>query len=221
MVGGKVLSPLVPDDRHILELIEELGWSEKVLFPRPYTVMYYQDKFYPFDSILSALLFPGLGWGINKLRFGLVGLYLRLTDNWQPLERTTVDVWMRKWAGDRVYELMWEPLMMGKFGERYARQVNMSWMWARLKARTTRLGTFEGGFQAFADDFAQRLVELGVSLNHSDPVEKIASLPSGRLVISARSGEEQFDQCLVTTSPALLACLAPTCLPIIYRVSWI
>ncbi len=200
-------------DRHILELIEELGWSEKVLFPRPYTVLYYRDKFYPFDSILSALLFPGLGWGINKLRFGLVGLYLRLTGNWRPLERTTVDVWMRKWAGDRVYELMWKPLMVGKFGERYARQVNMSWMWARLKARTTRLGTFEGGFQAFADDFAQRLVELGVSLNHSDPVEKITSLPSGKLIISARSGEEQFDQCLVTTSPALLACLAPTLPP--------
>ncbi len=58
---------------------------------------------------------------------------------------------MRKWAGDRVYELMWEPLMVGKFGERYASQVNMAWMWARIKARTTRLGTFQGGFQAFAD----------------------------------------------------------------------
>jgi protoporphyrinogen oxidase len=196
-------------DRHILELIEELGWSEKVLFPRPYTVLYYQDQFYPFDSILSALLFPGLGWGINKLRFGLVGLYLRLTGNWRPLESTTVDVWMRRWAGDRVYELMWEPLMVGKFGERYAQQVNMSWMWARLKARTTRLGTFEGGFQVFADDFAQRLVEIGVRISLSDPVEKIASLPSGRLVISARSGEEQFDQCLVTTAPAILARLAP------------
>jgi protoporphyrinogen oxidase len=57
-------------DRHILALIDELGWSDKVLFPRPYTVMYYQGKFYPFDSILKALLFPGLGWGFNKARFG-------------------------------------------------------------------------------------------------------------------------------------------------------
>jgi hypothetical protein len=55
---------------------------------------------------------------------------------------------MRRWAGSH-YELMWEPLMIGKFGERYARLVNMAWMWARIKARTTRLGTFEGGFQAF------------------------------------------------------------------------
>ena len=101
-------------DRHMLGLIDELGWSDQVLFPRPYTVMYYKGKFYPFDSILKAILFPGLGWGINKARFGLVGLYLRLTNNWQPLEKFTVDAWMRKWAGDKVYELMWEPLMVGQ-----------------------------------------------------------------------------------------------------------
>ncbi len=40
---------------------------------------------------------------------------------------------------------------MGKFGERYANEVNMAWLWARFKARTTRLGTFQGGFQAFSD----------------------------------------------------------------------
>ena len=56
-------------------LIEELGWSDQVLFPRPYTVMYHQGKFYPFDAIPQMALFPGLGWGINKVRFGLVGLY--------------------------------------------------------------------------------------------------------------------------------------------------
>jgi protoporphyrinogen oxidase len=144
-------------DRHILGLIKELGWEQKVLFPRPLTVMYHKGKFYPFDSIIKMALFPGLGWGVNKIRFGLVGLYLRLSNNWKPLEQTTVDAWMRKWAGKEVYELMWEPLVVGKFGERYYKQVNMAWLWARLKARTTRLGTFEGGFQNFANLFADKL----------------------------------------------------------------
>lgn len=197
-------------DRHILGLIDELGWKERVLFPRPYTVMYYKGKFYPFDSILAALKFPGLGWGMNKIRFGLVGLYLRLTPNWKPLERTTVDAWMRKWAGDTVYELMWQPLMIGKFGERYAKQVNMAWMWARLKARTTRLGTFQGGFQAFADALAGRLRGMGVEIRLSTPVEKIESMPGGALQLATHAGWRPYDQCLVTTSPALLARLAPT-----------
>jgi protoporphyrinogen oxidase len=196
-------------DRHILGLIDELGWKDRVLFPRPYTVMYYQGKFYPFDSILAALKFPGLGWGVNKLRFGLVGLYLRLTPNWQPLERSTVEAWMRKWAGDAVYELMWQPLMIGKFGERYAGQVNMAWMWARLKARTTRLGTFQGGFQAFADALAGRLRQMGVDIRLSTPIEKIESLPGGAIQLATTAGWQPFDQCLATTSPGLLARLAP------------
>ncbi len=196
-------------DRHILGLINELGWSDQVLFPRPYTVMYYKGRFYPFDSILKAILFPGLGWGINKARFGLVGLYLRLTNDWKSLEKYTVDEWMRRWAGDRVYELMWEPLMIGKFGERYARQVNMAWMWARLKARTTRLGTFTGGFQVFADRFAAALRNLGVSIALDSPIAQILPSNQGGIDLATSTGTQHFDQCLVTTSPALLSRLTP------------
>jgi protoporphyrinogen oxidase len=140
---------------------------------------------------------------------------------------------MRRWAGDQVYEMMWQPLMIGKFGERYAKQVNMAWMWARLKARTTRLGTFQGGFQAFSDQLGQRIQELGVELRLSTPVDRVVPLAVGGLALErptrpeghagsngpGRSNghsrsvgpgmPERFDQCLVTTSPALLARLAP------------
>jgi len=196
-------------DQHMLGLIDELGWRDQVIFPRPYTVMYHEGRFYPFDSIFAAILFPGLGWGINKIRFGLVGLYLRLTNNWRALESETVDAWMRKWAGDKVFELMWEPLLIGKFSERYARQVNMAWMWARLKARTTRLGTFQGGFQAFNDLFAARLQELGVRIEFSMPVQSITPASGKKVQLTTAQGAQIFDQCLVTTSPALLARMAP------------
>ena len=197
-------------DQHMLGLIDELGWSDKVIFPRPYTVMYYKGKFYPFDAIPSMALFPGLGWGVNKARFGFVGLYLRLTNNWKALEKVTVDAWMRKWAGDRVYELMWEPLMIGKFGERYARLVNMAWLWARIKARTTRLGTFEGGFQAFADLFAGHLRQLGVKIHLQTQVNSIQPDGQNGLKLQVAGSELNFDQCLATTSPGLLTRLAPS-----------
>jgi protoporphyrinogen oxidase len=194
-------------DKYILGLIEELGWSDRVLFPRPYTVVYHKDRFYPFDSILAALLYPGLGWGIDKIRFGLVGLYLRLSNNWRALEKTTVDAWMRKWAGKRVYESMWLPLVEGKFGP-YAKDVNMAWLWARLHARSTRLGTFVGGFQTFADEFAARLKEMGVTIQMERQVESI--VPEGKGLSLRMTGEAvAYDQVLVTTSPQLLAKLAP------------
>jgi len=196
-------------DEHMLGLIEELGLSDRVLFPRPYTVVYHQGKFYPFDSYVNALLFPGLGWGLNKIRFGLVGLYLRLTNDWKSLEKTTVEAWMRRWAGERVYQSMWEPLVVGKFGKHH-KVVNMAWMWARLKARTTRLGTFEGGFQAFADLFAERLTASGVALNLGTGVSLVNPQEDGSLQLETGLGVHTFDQCLVTTSPGFLARLAPS-----------
>jgi protoporphyrinogen oxidase len=195
-------------DQHMLGLINELGWRERVIFPRPYTVMYHKGKFYPFDSILKAILFPGLGWGINKVRFGLVGLYLRLSNNWRALEQHTVDAWLRKYAGDFVYELMWQPLMNGKFGERYAKEVNMAWMWARLKVRTTRLGTYRGGFQQFADDLAAHLSGLGVDIRLSSPVEHIETSNNG-INLHITGQPLAYDQCLVTSSPGQLARLVP------------
>jgi protoporphyrinogen oxidase len=194
-------------DHHMLRFISELGWSGRVIFRRPYTVVYYQGRFYPFDSIKTMALFPGLGWGVDKARFGLVGLYLRLTNNWRPFEKTTVEAWMRRWAGDRAYELMWQPLLVGKFGPHY-QDVNMAWMWARLKSRTTRLGTFEGGFQAFSDALAERLRQLGVEIRLNSNVQEIFPQPQGRLSLSLADGSLDFDQVLVTTSPALLARLA-------------
>ncbi len=202
-------------DEYMLGLIEELGWKDKVLFKRPFTVMNYRGKWYPFDSIPQALLFPGLGWGIHKIRFGLVGLFLRLTNNWKVLEKSTADSWMRQWAGDHVYKQMWEPLLVGKFGP-YYKDVNMAWFWARLHARTTRLGTYQGGFQAFADEFGQYLTHMGVQIKLKAPIERIRPVASGGYEVMVRRVDDtvpvenqQYDRVLSTTSPRLMAKIAP------------
>ena len=194
-------------DSSMLGLIEELGLKEKITFPRPYTVLLHDGKWYPFDSIIHALLFPGLGFGLDKIRFGFVGLYLRLTNNWRALEKFTADEWMRKYAGKHVYEKMWKPLLVGKFGPFY-KDVNMAWIWARLKARTTRLGTFEGGFQNFADLFGGKLRQMGAKIRLGAKVESIKR-EQDKLSVRSDGKSESFDKVLVTTSPNLMAKLSP------------
>ena len=198
-------------DSNLLGLIDELGWADEVVFPRPISVMYYKGKFYPFDSIPAALAYPGLGFGINKIRFGLVGLYLKLTNNWRTLEKTTTDAWMRKFAGNKVYESMWQPMMIGKFGETWHDKVNMAWMWARLHVRTTRLGTFKGGFQVFANKFAAKLAEKGVEICYNTRVSSLQHLEDGGISVRLADGgeEKRFDQVLVTLSPGMMAKMAP------------
>lgn len=193
-------------DKHILGLIDELGVSHKVLFPRPKTVVYHDGDFFPLDSPLTALRFPAFS-PPDVVRFGLVTAFLKFSPFWQPLEAHTAQDWLRRWYGERIYRSIWKPLLVGKFGS-YAPIVNMAWFWARVQARTTRLGTYEGGFQAFADDFAGQLRDLGVEIRLHTPVSNIS--PEGdRLRIRAGDEALSFDQAVVTTSPGLLARMAP------------
>ena len=209
-------------DKSILGLIKELGWTDRVLFPRPYTAVYYKGKFYTLDSYLTALTFSLRNFSLfDVIRFGLGGVYLKVTPWWLPLEKVTADAWMSKWFGPRVYGTLWKPLLVGKFGEENLNVVNMAWMWARLKARTTRLGTFVGGFQAFFDALADKVREQGADVRLKCQISNVksqtpalragASVSNGKaqVVIQATDGEEVYDAAIATTSPRLLTRLAP------------
>lgn len=203
-------------DHDILHLIAEMGLSHKVIWPRPITAIYYQGKFYPFDSPMAVLRFPGLSWP-DKLRVGLVVLYLRKTTNWQAFEQVTAHEWAQKWFGPRAYTALWEPLLVGKFGEENYREVNMAWLWARLYKRSPRLGTFIGGFQAFLDELAARVRRQGGDIRLNTPVRGVT--PDGgrttdgegspSLEIHTSDGTETFDAVISTASPRLMAKLVP------------
>lgn len=208
-------------DDDILKLIDEIGETAKVFFPRPTTSLYIDGQVYPFDSPVRALLFPKLPL-IPKFRFGLVALYLRLTQNWQALERETAHHWLRRTMGQTAYETLWEPLLVGKFGD-YYQEVNMAWFWARIHKRSSRLGYFEGGFQGFIDALTDRVRQQGVQILLNCATTAIEPLPDGRLSLQFQTAPAAelpatFDRVLATVSPQLLSRLAPA-LPADYLAS--
>ncbi len=203
-------------DYDILNLIDEIGERDKVFFPRPVTSIYVDGKVYPFDSPARMLLFPKLSL-IPKLRFGFTGLYLRLTKNWQSLEKETAHNWLLRTMGKAAYKTLWEPLLVGKFGD-YYKEVNMAWMWARLHKRSFKLGYFEGGFQAFADALTRKVQERGATICLNAEITNIAPQPNGGFRIQSTPGNgetakkqtEIFDRVLVTVSPQLISRLVPS-----------
>ncbi len=202
-------------DRDMLGLIDELGARDRVVFPRPVTVVYYEGQFYPFDSPQRWLSFPGFSW-LDLIRFAAVGAYFKALPNGVRLERYTADAWMRRWMGQRGYDLIFRPLLIGKFGERYYREINLAWLWARIKSRTPRLGSFQGGFQAFLDLLAERVRGQGATIQLNSPIAEITRAPEGGLTLAGAQGQGTFDHCIATTSPRLLARMAPQ-LPDAYR----
>lgn len=197
---------LFTSDRAIIGLVEEIGFRDKLFFPRPTTSVVYDDHIVPFDSPRRWITFPGFN-PLDVARFGLVSAYLRFTEPWRQLEQQTADAWLRRAYGDKIYEMVWRPLLIGKFGPHY-QEVNMAWMWARLHVRSPRLGYFEGGFQAFVDRLTAVVGELGGDIRLNCPAESIRRDGDG-LLVTAGGATERYDAALVTTSPALLARLAP------------
>ena len=198
---------LFQSDQAMLQLLDEIGFRDKLFFPRPITSVYYQGQIYPFDSVPAWFKYPGFNF-LNTIRFGAVGAFLRFGNAWRTLEKYPADVWMRRWFGQQVYENTWRPLLINKFGP-YYQDVNMAWMWARLKARTFRLGYFEGGFQAMVDHLTQTVAQKGADIHLNSPVQSIQPLPDGGLQLQVNGQTHQADQVLVTLSPHQLSQMAP------------
>ena len=195
-------------DHDILGLIDELGARDKVIFPRPSTVVYHEGKFYPFDSPSRWVTFPGFSW-LDVVRFGAVGAYFKALPNGVALEKYTADAWLQRWLGWRGYNAVWRPMLVGKFGEEYYKDINLAWLWARIKSRTMRLGTFQGGFQAFLDLLAERVRAQGASIVLDAPIAQLTSNADGTITVAAPGGPLVVDHCITTTSPRLLARMAP------------
>src|SRR5215212_1988484 len=112
-------------DADLLRLADELDVRKKVVYTRPKTVSYWKGNFYPLDSPMAALTFPGLSI-FGKIPFGLATVYLKLLKNGLSLEKFTAHEWASRWMGKAAYDAIWQPLLHGKFGDEFYKQVNMA-----------------------------------------------------------------------------------------------
>jgi protoporphyrinogen oxidase len=211
-------------DRDVLGLIDEIGHGGKVVFPSPTTSLWTPEGIYPLDrpvagSALLSRVVNVLGLTplplLDRLRFGVVGMAIKLYPNGLALEKYRADAWLERMVGQRAHELVWRPLLIGKFGPLYD-QVNLAWFWARIVKRTAKLGTFEGGFQAFLETLAEIVRKQGAVIQLNAPVQRIEPMEGGGLRIQLEGEAVEADRVLSTTSPRVMARLTPA-LPESYR----
>ncbi len=160
-------------DKYIIDLIEELGLFSKLKWFDGSTAIYYRDKIWPFNGPLDLLKFGPLNI-VDKVRLGLVKIYLEKENTWQKFENVSAYQWMEKWCGKRAYEIIWEPLLKGKFANRY-QDISMAWLWARIHTRGNsnekggeKLGYLMGGFGQIINELKKRIKKLNgkIILNH-------------------------------------------------------
>jgi protoporphyrinogen oxidase len=210
-------------DDDVIHLIDELGARDRLFFPWPTTSIYHQGQLYLLDSPVPSLQFISLSQLhrairvlqftplslTDRLRFGLAAFYLTLTRNWRRLESVSADEWMRRAVGERVYEVMWQPLLVSKFGAEHYQDVNMAWMWARAYKRTARLGYFVGGFQGFVDLLVERVQTQGGEVRLDTEVHAVRPTTNDRMRLETAAGVAEHDGCIATCSPQEVLRLTP------------
>ncbi len=197
-------------DEHIQTLVGELGLEDRVTYHATRTGTYFANRIYRLSTPLDVLRFPALPL-LDRIRLGLTVLRARRVRDWREIEHLSAAEWLRALGGDRAYEVVWEPLLRGKFGL-YADQGSAAWFWSKLLLRggsrgsrgEERLGYLHGGFSMLADRMMDRIVQAGGEVRLNTPATGLVT-ENGRLV-----GVE----CARETVAAKAAILTPA-LPII------
>lgn len=198
---------LYKTDEYILALCDELGLTDELTYHKSSVSTYYGDKLYPFETPVDLIKFTPLSF-FNRIRAGLVVLWLQRVKDWRSLEDVTALEWLRKFAGKQVTDVVWEPLLRGKF-DRYYDKVTMSWLWGRVLQRVDSrdaklggeaLGYFKGGFKVIIDRLEGPILEKGGEIRYNTPVEKLTyDDGADEVIVKTAAGEERFDRVLATT----------------------
>ncbi len=157
------------NDTSVLNLAKEINYP--VLIRRPKTSVYIDNKIYQLDSIPSLLTFKKLAVH-ERIRMGVVLGFLKFNPFWKPLEKFHANSVLPKAMGKKAYEMIWEPLLVAKFGQ-YMPTISLAWFWARITKRTPSLAYPEGGFLKFANALSKKIESMGGKIYFNSNIEKI------------------------------------------------
>ncbi|MCX6791726.1 MAG: FAD-dependent oxidoreductase [Candidatus Gottesmanbacteria bacterium] len=162
------------NDRTVLNLIKELGLINKLITARPVTASLYKGEPYQLDSPMHLFTFPGLST-LDKFRTAALLGFLKFNPFWKPLENITSEQLLTSIGGSASWRMLWEPLLIGKFGD-FAPKIQAAWFWARIKKRTSRLMYMKGGFKTLIDALENAIKKQGGKILMN---KKLDALPKG------------------------------------------
>lgn len=211
------------NDKDLIRLMRQLGMEKDLLIKRPLTstLIPAKDKILirQLDSPLSLLMFDQLPF-LDRIRTGLMLGTMKLWPFWQPLENYTAVQFFKMTGGEKSWSRIWEPLLYGKFGD-FAPDIAASWLWARIKKRTTNLGYIGGGFQNLINTLAASIKNKGGRIFTDSEVKVINPDDNGIIKVKyaprqpmAQSHElnetsTKFDRLLMTAPSPIAVKLLP------------
>jgi protoporphyrinogen oxidase len=192
-------------DRAIMDWLREIGAGDLIQEKESNTGLYYANSLFRLSSPFDLLSFSPLPF-IDRIRTGLMVLAARRVKDWRELESQSAEEWIRRLAGRRSFEVIWQPLLQGKFGAVW-RDVAAVWFWNKMKLRGGSRGKgaketlyyLRGGFRAALGRIEATLRSLNVTIKCSTPITKIERPEEGGITLYSGENKSHYDSVLVTT----------------------
>jgi protoporphyrinogen oxidase len=209
---------LFKSDRQITALIHELGLGDDLAWRESKVGFYYEGRIWDFVTPQDLLRFKPVSL-IDRARLGLAALYLQRQKNWHKYESVTAREWIVKHVGRRAYEVVWGPLLRGKYGP-FADEVGMTWFWGKIFLRfasreggvTSRekLGYLLGSFGRYIEALTEAIRSRGGEIQLKTPVERVL-VNEGRCQALQVGGDERcdFDATLLTAPNKFVLQMVP------------
>ncbi len=210
---------LFGSDTHILGLMDQLGIGDQLRWIESKVGFYYEGQIYDFVTPFDLLRFNPLNL-VNRVKLGLMYLYLQRVDDWQRLEQITARDWVLRYMGQEIYDKVWGALLRGKFGE-LADQVSMTWLWGKIKVRgssrqgataTEKLAYPLGSFETITQALIDRLQAGGADLRLNREVIGLTTDPEDPQRVTGVATKKEtvpFDVVIATVPGYNLLEIAP------------
>ena len=166
-------------DTALFELLAELNLSDTLRWQNTQMGFYYQGKLYPWGSPSHLLTFPKLDF-ISKIRYALHVLYAKNVRNWDKLDQQNATTWIKKWIGNKAYNLLWDYLFELKFYE-YKHNISAAWIGTRIKrvalsrknVFTETLGYLEKGSDTLLNALQHAIEKKQGKIYLKHPIEQV------------------------------------------------
>lgn len=191
-------------DTYVIELLKELNLINKMKWNKTKMAYYSRNKgLYEFGTPISLLKYNPLTF-VEKMRFGISIIKIKLIKNYKNIEKYNVQEWMRKNCGNKVYEKIWEPLLISKFGNKKDK-VSMAWLWGKINLRGSsadvdgeKLGYLEGSFEVLTNKIKEKLINKNCKIKLNTNVIKV--IKGDRYIVKTEKEEEEYDFVISTVS---------------------
>lgn len=220
MIGGvevdRFYHAITLTDDRVLALAEQLGLREAMRFRRLGAGFYHDGRIASMSTPRELLTFPGLR-ADDRARLVAFMLRCRMTSDQARLDEEPIERFVRRTAGDRLWEHLWRPLMDSKFDGLYD-DLPATYLWSRMRrvsgtrdrAGREVMGWIRGGYQALVERLAGAIRERGGTVLTSTPVRFVPSLAGRAQGVLLDGGMRRHDWVVTTMlRPGMQGLLSP------------